>query len=134
MTSQCVSSAIVWVARVVHHTEASATMAPTERSMPPPVITNVMPMLTTPMTEASRRIVRRLAVLANWSPAVATPATQSRASATTSPRLRPAPLCSSAAGPESRVVSAAAFSTRAVSPGTSAVLLGVCSVMPLFLP
>ena len=69
MTIQWVSSAIVWVASVVAQTEASATIAPTERSMPPPVMTKVMPMLTTPMTEASRRIVSMLSTLANRSPA-----------------------------------------------------------------
>ena len=56
------SSAIVWVATVVHQTDESATIAPTERSMPPPMITNVMPMLTTPIVAASRRIVRALSV------------------------------------------------------------------------
>ena len=50
MSSQCVSSAIVWVANVVAHTEQSARIAPTHRSMPPPVMTKVIPMLTTPMT------------------------------------------------------------------------------------
>ena len=44
--------------------------------MPPPMMTNVMPMLTTPMTEASRRIVSRLSMLANRSPAVMTPTMQ----------------------------------------------------------
>ena len=60
MTIQWTSSAICWVASVVAHTEDSATSAPTERSMPPPMITNVMPTLTTPMTEASRRIVEHV--------------------------------------------------------------------------
>ena len=73
ITIQCVSSAIVWVATVVHQTDDSATIAPTERSMPPPMITNVMPMLTTPIVAASLRIVRVLAVDANRSPAVITP-------------------------------------------------------------
>ena len=70
MISQCVSSAIVWVANVVAQTDASARIAPTDRSMPPPVITKVMPMLTTPMMEANRRIVSTLSMLANRSPAV----------------------------------------------------------------
>ena len=49
------------VAKVVAHTDASARIAPTDRSMPPPVITNVMPMLTTPMVgsepEDGQRVV-----------------------------------------------------------------------------
>ena len=52
MRVQCVSSAMSWVATVVDQTEASATIAPTDRSMPPPVMTKVMPIATTPMTEA----------------------------------------------------------------------------------
>ena len=51
MTIQCVSAASVWVASVVAQTDDSATIAPTDRSMPPPMITNVMPTLTTPMTD-----------------------------------------------------------------------------------
>ena len=43
MTSQLAEFAIAWVASVVHHTELRARMAPTDRSMPPPVITKVMP-------------------------------------------------------------------------------------------
>ena len=85
ITSQCVSSAIVWVASVVHQTEASATIAPTDRSMPPPMITKVIPMLTTPITDAARRMVRLLSMLANCSPAVTTPTTQISSSATTRP-------------------------------------------------
>src|ERR687889_574586 len=60
MTIQWKSSAIAWVASVVAHTEDRATIAPTDRSMPPPMITNVIPMLTTPMTAASRRMVSTL--------------------------------------------------------------------------
>ena len=52
ITIQWLSWAICWVASVVHQTEASARIAPTERSMPPPMITKVMPMLTTPMVVA----------------------------------------------------------------------------------
>ena len=40
------------VATVVHQTPASATSAPTDRSMPPPMITKVMPTVITPMAEA----------------------------------------------------------------------------------
>ena len=72
-----------------HQTEASATIAPTDRSMPPPVITKVMPIETTPITEASRRMVSTLSTLANCSPAVAMPTRHRMTSATTSPRLRP---------------------------------------------
>ncbi len=67
------SAAIVWVATVVAHTERQGHLAPTDRSMPPPLMTNVMPTLTTPMTEASRRMVSALSTLANRSPAVITP-------------------------------------------------------------
>ena len=45
-----------WVATVVHQTLVSATSAPTERSMPPPIITKVMPTVITPMAEAWVRI------------------------------------------------------------------------------
>ncbi len=41
-----------WVATVVAHTEARATIAPTDRSMPPETMTKVMPTVTTPMTDA----------------------------------------------------------------------------------
>ena len=99
MTIQWVSSAIVWVARVVHHTDDNATIAPTLRSMPPPVITKVIPMLTTPMTEASLRMVSTLSTSANRSPAVTVPTTQITTSATTRPRLRPALLRSTAIAP-----------------------------------
>ena len=58
---------------MVAQTEPAPTTAPTDRSMPPPVMTNVMPMVTTPITDASRRIVSTLSVLANRSPAVMTP-------------------------------------------------------------
>ena len=44
-----------WVASVVAHTEDNATRAPTDRSMPPPMMTNVIPTVTTPMTDALTR-------------------------------------------------------------------------------
>ena len=104
--------------------------------MPPPVITKVIPMLTTPITLANLRTVSMLSTLANWSPSVITPATQIRASATMSPRLRPRLPCSSP--PPVRAVSSAACSTRAVSAVTSAswdTETGwSLSVMRLFLP
>ena len=89
MTIQWKSSASAWVASVVAQTEDSARIAPTDRSMPPPMITNVMPTLTTPMTADSRRIVRTLSTSAKRSPAVTTPTTDRITSAMTRPRLRP---------------------------------------------
>ena len=53
------------------------------------MITKVIPIDTTPITEASRRMVRPLSMLANCSPAVAMPTMQRMISATTRPRLRP---------------------------------------------
>ena len=73
MIVQCTSLASSWVPVVVAQTEDRPTTAPTERSIPPAVITKVMPIDTTPMTEASRRMVSTLSVLANRSPAVMTP-------------------------------------------------------------
>ena len=75
-------------------------MAPTDRSMPPPPMTKVIPTLTTPMTEASRRIVIMLSTLAKRSPAVMTPTAQTMTSAMTRPRLRPADPASSPPRPE----------------------------------
>ena len=80
---------------MVAHTDDSATIAPTDRSMPPPVITNVIPTETTPITEASRRMVSALSMLANCSPAVQIPTRQSTNSAMTRPRLRPTEVPSS---------------------------------------
>ena len=115
MTIQCVSSAIVCVAKVVAQTEERATIAPTDRSMPPPMITNVMPMLTTPTIEASRRIVTIVSTLAKRSPAVMTPTAQMTSSATTRPMLRPNEPLISPAPRDVRSDSAAASSTRTVS-------------------
>ena len=84
--------------------------------MPPPMITNVMPMLTTPIVAASLRIVRVLAVDAKRSPAVMTPTRQISSSAMTRPRLRPRLVRSRASALlGSRVVSSAACSTRTLS-------------------
>ena len=83
------------MASVDAQTEASPTTEPTDRSMPPPMMTKVIPMLSTPMTEARRRIVRTLSMLANRSPAVATPTMQMATRAMTRPRLRPAGPCRS---------------------------------------
>src|SRR4051794_23090199 len=95
MTIQWKSAAICWVASVLAQTEDRATSAPTDRSMPPPMITKVIPTLTTPMTEASRRIVSTLSTSANRSPAVTTPTMHSTTSAITRPRLRPSGPASS---------------------------------------
>lgn len=70
MMLQCTWPAIVWVASVDAQMEARPSTEPTERSMPPAVITNVIPMLTTPITAANRRMVTKLSVLRNRSPAV----------------------------------------------------------------
>ena len=45
---------------MVAHTEESAMIAPTDRSMPPPMMTNVMPTVMTPIVEASARMLTRL--------------------------------------------------------------------------
>ena len=58
-----------WVDRVEAQTEARPSTAPTDRSIPPDVMTNVMPMLTTPVTAARLRMVVRLPRLTNRSPA-----------------------------------------------------------------
>ena len=135
MTIQWVSSASVWVASVVAHTDASATIAPTDRSMPPPVITNVMPTLTTPITEASRRIVSTLSMLANRSPAVTTPTMQSSTSATTRPRLRPAAEPSSSAEDAAAVLAwcAASGLLRAAASGAASVSVPLAHAR-VFLP
>jgi hypothetical protein len=102
-------------------------MAPTDRSMPPPVMTKVMPMLTTPMTDARRRIVSMLSMLAKRSPAVATPTMISSTRAMTKPRLRPAGLESTCASLDSEDVlpaCSAATSTRCCSSGGGAAATG----------
>ena len=70
MTIQPYRSAICCVASVVAHTDARPRTEPTDRSMPPAVMTKVMPMLTTPTTEAALRITTMLSRLANRLPAV----------------------------------------------------------------
>ena len=113
MTIQCVLSAIVCVASVLAHTEARPSTEPTDRSMPPPVMTKVIPMLSTPITAASRRIVRMLLTLTNRSPAVMTPTTQSATSAMMRPEVAAGRRRSGAAGADGWPVDA--FSTRADS-------------------
>ena len=99
------------VARVVAQTDASAMTLPTDRSMPPPMITTVTPTVITPMIEAEVRIVSRLLVVANVS-AVARPMTHSTRRTATSPRLRPALVSRTRARADGRSACAAARSTR----------------------
>ena len=130
MTIQCESSAMVCVAIVDAHTEASPSTEPTDRSMPPPVMTNVMPIDSTPSTEARRRIVRRLSSVANRSPAVMIPTRQIATSAITSPRLRPAGPCS-----RLRRRRGGDPGADATVPGAGASLAATsCSLMRHFLP
>ena len=91
ITIQWKSSAICSVPLVVAQTDASASTAPTDRSMPPPVITKVIPIETTPRVAASRRMVSTLSVEANRSPAVMVPTMHRISSAITRPRLRTTP-------------------------------------------
>ena len=121
---QCTLSAMSWVATVVDQTVHSATIAPTDKSIPPPVITNVIPMLTTPITEASRRISMMFSLVMNVSGAEIQPSTTRMASATINARLRHSPVSR-----DPPPVSAAARSIRRDSSagGTS----GVAFVSPL---
>jgi hypothetical protein len=80
-----------WLATVVHQTEASARIAPTLRSMPPAMITNVIPTVTTPITDAVVRMLSMLFQVRNSPGAVAVPTIASRISTTISPRLRSSP-------------------------------------------
>ena len=75
------------MATVVAQTEASAITVPTDRSMPPPMITNVMPTVITPMIEAEVRMVSMFERVRNVS-AVTTPTMPSSTSTATRPRLR----------------------------------------------
>lgn len=77
-----------WVATVVAHTEARATIAPTDRSMPPEMMTKVMPTVTTPMTDAWVRTSWRLRVSRNWSGLVRPPIRISTASTPSRDRVR----------------------------------------------
>jgi hypothetical protein len=91
--------------------------------MPPPMMTNVIPMLTTPMTEASRRIVSRLLVLAKRSPAVAIPTMIRITKAMTRPAFRPAGLDMMRTSGDSELpwpACSAATSTRLCSSGGGA--------------
>ena len=73
---------------MVAHTEARATIAPTDRSMPPLVMTKVMPTVTTPMTEAWVRTSWRLRVSRNSSGLVMPPTTTRAARTPSSERVR----------------------------------------------
>ncbi len=77
-----------WVATVVAHTEASATIAPTDRSMPPETMTKVMPTVTTPITEAWVRTSWRLRVSRNSSGLVMPPMMISTARTPSRERVR----------------------------------------------
>ncbi len=90
ITSQVLCDAAACTLASVATTVVSPITDPTERSMPPAVITNVMPMLMTPMIEAKRMMVRKLLTLVKRSPALIAPTSTMRARAMTSPRLRPA--------------------------------------------
>ena len=105
--------------------------------MPPPVMTKVMPMLTTPTMAARRRIVIALSTLANRSPAVNAPTRQITRSATTSPRLRPNGPLINAAARDGPPLSVAACSPRTVSLDAVAVSstpVVLCLLMRRFLP
>jgi hypothetical protein len=112
-----------WVATVVAHTDASAITLPTDRSIPPPMITIVTPTVITPMIDAEVRIVRRLPAVANVS-VVATPMTASTTSTTTRPRLRPTPVSSSRASGEPGAALAPARSTRPCSAAGGVITAG----------
>jgi len=56
------------VATVVDQTPARAMSAPTDRSMPPPMITNVIPTVTTPIAAACCRITIMLLTTQSVSP------------------------------------------------------------------
>jgi hypothetical protein len=70
-------------------TEARPVTEPTDRSMPPEMMTRVMPMLMTPMIDAWRRIVSTLLTLVKVSGAVTAPTITRISRATTRPRFRP---------------------------------------------
>ncbi len=73
---------------MVAHTEARATIAPTDRSMPPEMITKVMPTVTTPMTDAWVSTSWRLRVSRNSSGLVMPPIRISTASTPSRDRVR----------------------------------------------
>ena len=119
---------------MVAHTEDRATSAPTDRSMPPPMMTKVIPTVTTPMIDALTRMFSRLLRVRNAPSVVATPTIARITSTPTRPRLR-----TSDNRPPSRgdAVADAACSTRPCSSagGTStAAGASVRSVMPPLLP
>ncbi|WP_418606435.1 hypothetical protein [Georgenia sp. SUBG003] len=87
MTIQCVFSAIVCVASVDAHTVARPMTDPTERSIPPAVMTKVTPMLMTPRTAVCSRITMMLLRPTNRGPEVTMPMTTSRTRAMMRPRL-----------------------------------------------
>ncbi len=102
---------------------------PTDRSMPPPMMTKVMPTVMTPMTEACVRIVTMLSRVGNVSGWVIQPITNSTMRTTTRPRLRISPTLRKAP-PRVLAVCTAALSTLACSSAGGL----CCSVTPHFLP
>jgi hypothetical protein len=121
------------VAWVVHQTLVSATSAPTDRSMPPPMMTNVMPMAITPIAADCCSTISSL--FHSWLGSrkmrgtVMAPTIQMATSTPTRPRLRrTGSLASSAHQPVRR-------SSVGAAPGCGAVSVdGFRSVTPGSLP
>ena len=88
-----------------------ANREPTDRSIPPPMMTKVMPTATRPRNELASRMFRRLSTLANRVP------NTSDAMTVTAARIRNAPLrCSMAAMRSRRSAARAASSTVPIVP------------------
>ena len=100
------------VCRVVAQTDASATSAPTDRSMPPPMMTSVTPTVTTPMTEELTRMFSMLLLVRKVS-LVTVPTTTRTMSTATSPRLR-----------------TSTFAQRPRRPTRPVAVLGCCGTAP----
>src|SRR5450631_40068 len=81
-----------WVEVVVAQTEASPMSDPTDRSMPPPMMTKVIPTVITPMTEACVRMVIRLLLVRNDEGWLIPPIVANTTSTPTNPRLRTSPI------------------------------------------
>ena len=65
-------------------TAAAATIEPTDRSMPPVAMTNVIPIASTPMTELWRRTLRMLSLVGKTSGSRIAPAISRRTTTPTS--------------------------------------------------
>src|SRR4051812_12927418 len=104
-------------------------MAPTDRSIPPPMITKVMPTVTTPTTEASLRIDRKLFHAQVEAPyrsgRVTTPMMISAISTPTNPRLRRIDSVESLRHQLSRASVAGVAPAVAVAPGLASPLLAL---------